>query len=864
MVNRQVSATIRLLLGASSLAFAGQAVAQSADAAAQDTQSASGGSELGLRDIVVTAQKRAENLQDVPIAISAIDSVKIEQLGIKDSRDISGLAPNVTISPGTVSASAAVFSMRGISNGGSESFGVDAANALYVDGVYIARAGAMGLDVMDIERVEILRGPQGTLFGRNTTGGALHFISRAPSDDFRLKAEAGYGNFNAWNGKIVLDPGEIAGISTSFSYSHSERHGVVDNLLEAQDRHDPGARNSDSFRVAARAELGGTGSIQYMFDWSKITGTPMAFFLTNVADGSPNPPIDINGELVRTTQQANVQGWLDNASFASPECAALAVPTRAYRDQICNDVSSRSTDKSWGHNLQIQNDFGGFNLKATTGYRFWNSYTLSDLDGMGQITGPLFTNASLFNGMPAGILTPLFGADTAGFLAGQAVPTSGAGLFDIDNNRRHKQLSQEIEISGDTDHFDWVVGGFYFWEKGSEDGYQNSGFVLDTNQIIAGLPLSPDPIPGIGAAVPDLIANNPERFRIVRTLARLAYTTTSESKAIYAQTTFYPGGRDSGIRLTAGGRYTWDEKSMTREQNGAAPSPTLESGQASFKKFTWNLMAGYDVADGVNLYARAATGYRSGGFNSQDAAITGTSTLPSFKPEKVTSYELGVKSELFDRRLRLNLAAYHNIYKDLAVNIPLTDAPPGTFATRIGNAGKVAYTGFEVEAQAILSENFSFDGNLGYIDIKYKEFLAGQSTTANAPPVDIASIVTPGYTSPLTANAALNAQFPLGSSGLTLRARVSYTHEDGKYSFSTPNSTPFNEEIKGDDRDLVDAFISLDGIALGGSEASVKLWVKNLTNSKDFVRGIDYGPLGFAGGYYADPRTYGATVSASF
>jgi iron complex outermembrane receptor protein len=302
---------------------------------------------------------------------------------------------------------------------------------------------------------------------------------------------------------------------------------------------------------------------------------------------------------------------------------------------------------------------------------------------------------------------------------------------------------------------------------------------------------------------------------------------------------------------------------MIRSQNDVLPAATLEQGRESFKKFTWNLMLGYDVADGINTYARAATGYRSGGYNSQDLALTGTSTLPSFKPEQVTSYEVGVKSELFDRRLRLNIAGYHNIYKDLAVNVPVEGASPGTFATRIDNAGKVTYTGIEVEALAILSENFTFEGNLGYIDIKYKEFAAGRNVVPGQPPVNIASIVTPGYTSPLTANAALNAQFPL-SGNLTLRGRVSYTHEDGKYSFATPNTVPFNEQIKGDDRDLIDAQISIEGFRLGGGEAAFKIWGKNLTNSKDFVRGIDFGALGIAGGYYADPRTYGASLSVSF
>lgn len=843
--NRRPSAAVRLLLGASLVAVATPSLAQEA----KDKD------EGNLSEIVVTAQKREQNLQDVPIAISAISAEKVDKLGIADARDLSGMAPNVTITQGTTSNAAAVISIRGIPTPASETFGLDTANGLYVDGVYIGRSGASALDVMDIERVEVLRGPQGTLFGRNTTGGAIHFISRKPSETLRFKAEAGAGNFGAWNGKFSLDPGKIMGIDTSFSYSHRERNGVVGNILQPDKSKDPGARKSDAFRFAARAEIGGTGSIQYIFDWSRTTGSPVNFQLTNVADGTIRPPMIVDGQPVVVTQQAPVAQYLAAATFANPACRALAVPTRVYQTQVCNDISSYSMDKTWGHNLQVENDFGAFKFKSTTGYRFWNNDSNTDLDGLGAFTGPKFTSASLFNGMPASLLAyiPSIPSAYRAYIAASPVPTVTQNLFDTNNQRRHKQFSHEMEISGSSDKLEWVVGGFYFWEKGSENNPQNSGYILDTNAIF---------LANFGPLGPLFAAANPARYRMVQTLATLKYTATNESTAVYGQFTLYPGGRNSGLRLTAGGRYTWDSKSMLRTQNGAAMLPQPDIGNAKFSKFTWNVMLGYDVAQGISTYGRVATGYRSGGFNAQDAAVGGV--LPYFKPENVTSYEVGVKSELFDRKLRLNVAGYYNEYKDLAVNIPLTDAPAGTFASRIGNAGKVTYTGIEVEAQAVLTRNFNVEGSLGYVDIKYKEFMSGQSTTPGNPPVNIASVVTPGYTSPFTANAALNMQFPIGNSGMRLVGRASYTYEDGKYSFSSTIQTPFNEALKGDNRNLVDAQIGFDRIPLGRGEGEVKLWVKNLTNRHDFVRGIDFGQLGYAGGYFADPRTYGVTAGIKF
>lgn len=844
----------RCLLGSSLLALT------AAPAMAQEAEDNSAGN----GDIIVTAQKREQNLQEVPLAITAISGDKLDQLQVTDSQDLSGLAPNVTVLSGTVSNGAAVISIRGITNPASETFGLDTANGLYVDGIYIARSGATGLDVTEIERVEVLRGPQGTLFGRNTTGGAIAFISRQPKDEFGVKGEIGYGNFNALNGKIAVDTGLMGGAAkATFSYSHRQRDGFVDNILEPDDSKDPGARESDSFRAAIRVEPTDSGYLQYIFDWSKIKGNPGPFQLVAVSNGAPRAPITLGGILVTQTQQAPVQQFLAGATFANPACAALAAPTREYRDTICLNSDEMSTDKMWGHNFQAYNDFDAFAVKMTAGYRQWeNKYASSDLDGMGAFSGPLFTQATVFNGFAGTAAAPflpfVFPTGTPqsviDFVAGSPVPTANADLFTSGNDRKHKQFSTELEISGSNDLFDWVVGGFYFWEKGSEDNPQNSGFVLDTNTGV---------FSRFGSLSSIFQAANPARYRLVVTPARLVYTAQSESTAIYGQTTIYPMGPDGALSLTLGGRYTWDDKSIVRLQNGAAPTARPETGATSFSKFTWNAMARYEFTDDVSVYARAATGYRSGGFNAGDPTITGTTTIPAFNEESVTSYEVGLKTELFDNRLRFNIAAYHNIYDDLAVTTPVL-VGGGTFQTRIVNAGKVKYYGVEADFLLTLTDNFYVDGSAGYIDIKFKEFNAGQPVNPTDPIANIASVVRPTYTSPFTSNIGLNAVFPIGSNGMELKARVSYTHEDPKYSFASTVASPFNEQVKADAVDLVDAQIVLDQIPLGGGKAKFMVWGKNLTDDNNLVRAIDFGPLGYAGGYYGEPRTFGATFGFEF
>lgn len=827
---------------------------------AQNAQEDAG---AAIDEIIVTAQKREQNLQEVPLAISVLGSEKLQQLQVNDARDLTGLAPNVTVVTGQSSNNAAVISMRGITSPAGETFGLDTANALYLDGIYIARSGASGMDMAEIERVEVLRGPQGTLFGRNTTGGAIAFITRAPSDEFGIRTEVGYGNYEAVNGRIAVDTGLIGGaIKATLSYSRRQRNGTVDDLMESRDSRDPGSFQSNSFRGAVRADLGSTGYVQYIFDWTQTDGTPLAFQLTNVANGTARPPLTVNGVQISQTQQAPVAQYLAGATFADPRCAALAVPTREFRDTICLDDNEPTRDTIQGHNFQIYNDFGDFAAKLVTGYRKWdNTIRGTDFDGMGDFRGPAFSTATLFNGFagtPAANFLPFVFPNgtpqsTINFVAGLPVPTTNAGLFTTSNERRHEQFQAELEFSGDTDTLDWVVGGFYFWEEGSEVNPQQSGFVLDTNTVV---------FSAFGPLSGAFQASNPARHRLVVTPATLAYSADADSKAVYSQVTYYPGGRDGGASITAGARYTWDDKGIIRTQNGAAPLATAQVGDASFSKFTWNLMGRYEFNPDISVYARVATGYRSGGFNASDP-LSADGSVPNFGEEEVTSYELGLKTELFDRRLRLNIAGYHNIFEGLATVQPVLTGQ-GTFQSVVRNAGKVEYTGIEADFQAAVSDTFSFDGSIGYVDVKFKELLAGQPVVAANGVQNIAAFARPGYTSPLTANFAANAVFPLGSNGTELRARVGYTYEDGKYSFNNSISSPFNEQVRGDNMNLVDAQIVIDKIPMSGGEGRVMIWGKNLTDDNNLLRGIDFGPLGYAGGIFGLPRTYGVTLGFNY
>lgn len=187
------------LAGAAICGLAAPAFAQGTE------QSASDAAEQGVGEIVVTAQKRSESLQRTPIAISAIPAAQLDLQGIAEAKDLSAIAPNLSVVGATTNATAAVISIRGIPTSADETQGYDSSIGVYVDGIYMARSSAATFEVADIERVEVLRGPQGTLFGRNTTGGAVNFITRAPSSEAGLSLRAGIGNYDMRTARAVFN-----------------------------------------------------------------------------------------------------------------------------------------------------------------------------------------------------------------------------------------------------------------------------------------------------------------------------------------------------------------------------------------------------------------------------------------------------------------------------------------------------------------------------------------------------------------------------------------------------------------------------------------------------------------------------------
>jgi iron complex outermembrane recepter protein len=831
----------------------------------------------GLDEIVVTANKREENLQQAPLSISAISSEQMELRGLTEVKDLSAIAPNVSIVGGTTNSTAAVVSIRGIPSAADETQGFDSPIGLYLDGVFLARSSAASFEVADIERVEVLRGPQGTLFGRNTTGGAINFITKKPDDEASFKLKIGGGNYGQLTGRAILNSGDIGGARLSLGYMQRKRNGVVDNLLEPKDSRDPGSHNIRAVRFAAEVDVTDSISIYNVLDYTRVVGQPHVQQLAEVGNGVFRPNVVYQGNTFAAVQPANVGGYLNSSTVLEPGCSRAV--TRARLDTICNEADGLSTDKIWGNMFRIEADLGGVSIRTTSAYRKWSNQLLgSDLDGLGSLRGPRFvapTSAGIpgliaagaFNGFPVGALSAFLPPQTAAFLASQPFPTATQPLFSATNDRRQRQFSQEVELVSNGDGpFQWVLGGFYFNEKGRERNVQNIGFILDTNAAVFG---------AFGPLAPLLTAANPARFRVVPTATTLAYESGGKSTAVYGQASYRPDGKDGAFGVTLGLRYTWDKKNVNRSQNAATPFTTAaalarNTQSKSFSAPTGHLTIDYRATDDINLYARIARGYRSGGYNlrqgTEDDPRTTTVNeevaLIPFNEEQIWSYEIGAKTQFMDR-VRLNFAAFHNVYTDQLATIPIPIVGGGSFGTQTVNAGKTTYTGFEVEGQVKISDNFSIDGNFGFLDVNIKNFPGADITGATR---NIAGLLNgAGYAPKYTGSIAGNVTVPL-SGDTKLTGRLGYNYTSGYQQFGNSLTAPFSKTTEGDARGLLDGQIRVDGIKLGGSGNGIGItfWGKNLTNKKYVSRSVDFGQLGFAGVIYADPRTYGLTLDFGF
>ncbi len=788
-----------------------------------------------LKKVTVTAQKQETNLQETPIAITAISEEVLSLQGVVDVTDISGMAPNLTVNTGILTASQAVIGIRGVSASADEMLTLDGPVGLYIDGVYIGRSAGAALEVADIEQVEVLRGPQGTLFGRNTTGGAINFITRRPEAEQSFSTSAGLGDTNGRSLSATVHSGELEnGVRLSGTLNFYGIDGDTDNKFTDKDK-DPNAFTSTATRFGVEFDPNPETNVYYSFDYATFEQYAPAF-QTTIAS-----PTVTNFLKYSTTTEG----------------CSLAVEASA-QDEYCLDDSAPTENTTFGHMLKIEREFSNFTLRSTTGIRKWeNTIDDSDLDGFGEITGNSFTQTSMFNGLPAALTvnilcrcaTPTDAQRTqANAVAGLAIPTIKTSLYSASNKREQDQWSQEFELI-DTqkgDKFDWVVGAFYFHEESSEDNNQVIGYVLDMEEVLGA--------PSFGAAATPLVnahktAHGEEgRYRARHTEAKLVYTTDADSLALYGQGTYRADGPEGKLGWTFGLRYSSDKKSIKQTQSFEKTDELDDSA------VTGHLTADYRFSPDFNGYAKYARGYKSGGFNARV-------NQDPFEAEYLDAFEVGFKSEVSDGTVRINGAIFQSKYTDQQVVSPTQTQPGQGFQNLILNAGKRDYTGIELEFLAQPSDQLTLNASLGTVDIKTKEWPYKE---ANKPSMNIADEIVPSNVPKLTINAGGIYRWDMTNGDMT--GRLNITHEGSRYFFPNPRESTFTKMLQADARTLIDFQLRWDNISVnrGRSNAYVMLWIKNLTDEAYETRAIDYGALGYGGFIYGNPRSFGVNVGVTW
>lgn len=747
-MNRSIAMTISFILAA--------AAANAQDAPAE--QPAEG---AGLQEVVVTAQKREERLQDVPVAVSAITGEQLSARGIGDVRDLSSLAPNVNVVQATSNNTGFQISIRG---------GVQINPALYwdptvgvyLDGVYVGKNLGNVFEVVDLERVEVLRGPQGTLYGRNTLAGTVNFITRQPSGEFGGDASVKLGNYNLRVAKASLDLPRFGIASVSLSARTEQRDGTTETT-RGSSVSELDNRDATSARLAVNLDFTDTFQAAYRFDFTDIDQVPLHSYLTRA-----NPAV-----------LPFLQSFI----------------TQERQETVSVDGPTFERSKVQGHALTLSwepND--STTLKSITAYREldWDDYL--DLDG-------------------------------------SSLPVAHTARFS-----EYEAFSQELQLVGSTDRFNYVGGLYYF---------DDDGFTF-----------------------------NPQTFFFGTFNFDSRYGYATEAWAAYGQVDYKV---TDALTLTGGLRYTSEKKEIERliGVNFALGTPFIPlipagtTADETFSDTTPVFIVAYKFSDAVNAYAKYAEGFKSGGFNGEygDVGFTPAvianniaETRTPFQPEKLKSYEVGLKTSFADGRAIVNLAAFQNDTDDLQLSI---FTATGAASSIIRNAGKATARGFELEAMWVPTDALRLQASYGYLDAEYDEFIDAGVNEAN----NRAVLHAPENSLNLLVDARL-ARTAWGD----LRAVADYSWTDDYYTYpyqlarSGPRFNPLRP-VAGDtlikSYGVLNARLALQDIPVGDSKAQVALWSRNLADEEHIINNIDFGP-GFGSltpAYYLEPRTYGIEVS---
>ncbi|WP_029548463.1 TonB-dependent receptor [Rhizorhabdus wittichii] len=747
----------------------------------------------GLEEITVTARRREENIQSAPLSVSAFSSAALEERNVQSSSDITSFVPNVQFDSAASESGGGASSQISIRGIGQTDYvlTVEPAVGVYLDGVYIGKSMGSLLDAVDIDRLEVLRGPQGTLFGKNTIGGAIQLISKRPTDTLEGYGELTSGSYSRFDAKGAISGPLSDTVRARLSGAYQSRHGFVKRVTETGQ--DTGDRQGNvdrlSGRLAIEADLTSSLTATLTFDGTRIREQSPGQILVKADEGA----------AFSGAYNAGVPGGVclpgaGASRFANPYC---------YNSQWVRPLKSLETTNSgpnyadtdvYGAGLNLEWKLGGATLKSITAWRKVKVDIAQDITG-----SPHYLNF-------------------------------------IEQHIKTEQFSQEFQLLGDLadDKLHYVLGLYYLHESGT----QLFPVQLTLVQFLSGGKIRNDSYAGFGQVTYDLT----DQFSITGGL-RYSDETRRFNPGVqvlqgYAAQTDVPGF----VNLFAGAV-------------GPAGTPLFPAGWYSrgSKSTTPMVSANYKFNRDVMAYASFSKGFKGGGFTMRyfppviPAPGTDPNDIVSYAgPEKATSYEVGLKTELFDRRLRFNVAAFYTDYKDIQVtyNIdPDGPGPIGNFVPVLANAASAKIKGVEVEASARLADWLRLDGSLGYTDADYKGFSA--QALANYPTAGSFRVPnTPKWTANIGGTATL---FDSDDKGTAL-VRVDYAYRSSQFKEFSNDPTLFQKGFG-----LLNASLTYK---LPGDHIELSAGATNITDKTYIVSGVSNTGIGYTQATVSRPREW--------
>lgn len=733
----------------------------------------------GVEEIMVSATKRQTNLQETPVAITVMNNEEMNKRHVLSLIDLAdGAIPSLRVATFEARQSALTIGMRGIvpldANQPAREQGV----GIYIDGVYLGRQHGLNASLLDVEQIEVLRGPQGTLFGRNTEGGAVNIITRKPTGVFEGRINSSVGNYGSYSQSIHADLPRIGDFSFKVDGILQHQDATVDNPLPGSVGWNYAHRHGG--RLSASWEPTDNFSADFSYDQGHDENTPFYSQLINY-----NP-------LGYTVLPVNQPAGSIPARTIRALPSVVVVSDERVDDADIGVPQQKTLDKTEGGMMNLRWQLDNVELRAISAYR-----TVSD---------------DQWDNSGGAHRTPVF------------VTNGNFSRYSLSQMKQH-QFSQELQAVGSTSNIDYAFGLYYFTE-----GAGDAAATPNTNRWNAD---------GTGYTLLDPLLTIPGSRSIDR-----ASNAAARSIAAYGQFTWTPESMDA-LHLTVGGRQTKDKKSgLLYKVNNANTNLTFDLESDNFDPL---VTLAYDATDDINLYAKYASGYRSGGASSRSLIYR------SFGPETVDSYEIGAKTEWLDRMIRLNVAAYRMDRRGSQVDFNFFDPITNRNTLETVNApGTTKIQGVELEVTAYLTDALTVNASYDYTDTNVP---ATPNPLLPGNPIQPVFIV---FTPPNAASFGLDYVMPRGDAELRF-------HFDGNY--SDPVHSFDNEDVKTETALTFNARVSLADIAIGNSGTVLTLsgWARNLFDKEYIYRRSNAN--GAVIGDYANfnaPRTFGLEALISF